>query len=372
MSLNHRIAKELKSREDNNSLRTLVIPEGVDFSSNDYLGLARIHHNLPLVASGSGGSRLLSGNYSSIENLEMQLAKHGNTDAGLIFGSGYAANLGFFSCVCKRGDIILFDQLVHASIRDGIRMSNASGYGFAHNDFAALESLLIKHIEVTVFVALEGVYSMDGDNPDVEELKRLHEKYGFYLVIDEAHSFGLMGDQGAGWVSHYALDELVFAKIITFGKAMGCDGAAILGSADLRNYLINFSRPFIYTTAPSPHKVALMQKQFDTLRGIENRNVVAAQLKSHFVESMHGQGELITGEWGNIAGLVIGGNDRTRAVSAFLQKKKLVVKAVLSPTVPLGTERLRICFHEYNTAQELELLIKNLKEALEIFKEEKN
>ena len=366
MNITTRISSELKARADNNSLRILVTNDGIDFSSNDYLGLAKLHHDLDAVASGSGGSRLLSGNYSSIESLESQLAAHGKLDAALIFGSGYAANLGFFSCVCKRGDIILYDQLAHASIRDGIRMSNATGYGFAHNDLDALETLLEKHQGSIIFVAIESVYSMDGDNPDAAKIKDLKSKYDFNLVVDEAHSFGLMGEKGAGWVNHYGMNGMLFAKIITFGKAMGCDGAAILGSTDLRNYLINFSRPFIYTTAPSPHKVALMQKQFNVICSIKDRNSQAVQLKEQFVTSMNGFGNIITGEWGNIAGLIIGGNDKTRAVSAFLQEKKLVVKPILSPTVPEGSERLRVCFHEYNTQNELELLIENLKQALEM------
>lgn len=366
MNINERIASELKSREDNNSLRAMVINDGIDFSSNDYLGLARLHHNLDAVPSGSGGSRLLSGNYSQIEELESELANHGNTETALVFGSGYAANLGLFSCVCKRGDVVLFDQLVHASIRDGIRMSNASGYSFAHNDYDALEALLKKYQGQNIFVAIESVYSMDGDNPDASVIKELKGKYDFNLVIDEAHSFGLMGQDGAGWVDHFEMNGMVFAKIITFGKAMGCDGAAILGSANLRYYLINFSRPFIYTTAPSPHKVALMQKQFNIICSIKDRNSQAIQLKEQFVASMNGFGKMITGDCGNIAGLIIGGNDRTRAVSAFLQEKKLVVKPILSPTVPEGSERLRVCFHEYNTQNELELLIKNLKQALEM------
>jgi 8-amino-7-oxononanoate synthase len=367
MNINDRIASELKSREDNNSLRSLAINNGIDFSSNDYLGLARLRHKLEAVPSGSGGSRLLSGNYSQIEELESELANHGRTEAALIFGSGYAANLGLFSCVCKRGDIILYDQLVHASIRDGIRMSNAAGYSFIHNDYEALEILLKKHQGENVFVAIESVYSMDGDNPKVESLKKLKTQYNFNLIVDEAHSFGLMGEKGAGWTNHYELNQDVFAKVITFGKAMGCDGAAILGSANLRKYLINFSRPFIYTTAPSPHKVALMQKQFNIIQSIEDRNKKANQLKHQFITNMKGCGTIISGDFGNIVGLIIGGNDKTRAVSEFLQKKKLVVKAILSPTVPEGSERLRICFHEYNTQNELELLIQNLKEALEIY-----
>ncbi len=367
MKINDRIALELKSREENNSLRTLVLNNGIDFSSNDYLGLARLQHKLEEVPSGSGGSRLLSGNYKSIELLESEIAHHGKTEAALIFGSGYAANLGLFSCVCKRGDIILYDQLVHASIRDGIRLSNAVGYAFAHNDYDALEILLKKHRGQNIFVAIESVYSMDGDNPNVESIKKLKAQYDFNLIVDEAHSFGLIGPKGEGWTSHFELNNDVFAKVITFGKAMGCDGAAILGSSNLRKYLINFSRPFIYTTAPSPHKVALMQKQFNIIQSIEDRNWKANQLKTQFIANMKGCGTIITGDFGNIVGLIIGGNDRTRAVSDFLQKKKLVVKAILSPTVPKGSERLRICFHEYNTQNELELLIKNLKEALEIY-----
>lgn len=354
MSIQKRIEEKLAQRKADNTLRTLRMNEGlIDFSSNDYLGLGKSVVLIDPICSGSGGSRLLNGNYVAIELLEKRLARITNMESALVYSSGYAANLGVLSCLPQRGDIILYDELVHASIRDGIRLSHAKAYSFEHNNWNDLERKLEKWKESEVFLVVESVYSMDGDNIDIKYIKDLYQKYKFNLIIDEAHSFGLSKND----VFQNELGELAMARIVTFGKALGSDGAAVLGSESLKNYLINFSRSFIYSTAPSPHKVALIMEQLDTWNALVEVNQVAQKLKRSFYDQLKASFSLITGDYGNIIGLVIGDVDLVKEYARKLQKGGYDVRPILSPTVPEGSERLRICFHDYNTQQEVDGLV---------------
>lgn len=354
MSIKKRIAEKLAQRTADNTLRTLKVNEGlVDFSSNDYLGLGKSVVLIDPIRSGSGGSRLLNGNYPAIEVLEKRLSRITDMESALVYSSGYAANLGVLSCLPQRGDIILYDELVHASIRDGIRLSHAKAFSFEHNNWDDLEKKLDKWKEEDVFVVVESVYSMDGDNIDIQSIKRLHKKYSFNLVIDEAHSFGLSKNDPF----QNELSDIATARIITFGKALGADGAAVLGADYLKNYLINFSRSFIYSTAPSPHKVALIMEQLDTWEELRRVDEVAQKLKESFFNQLKGTFKLITGEYGNIIGLVIGDIESVKEYAKRLQNGGYDVRPILSPTVPEGSERLRICFHDYNTQQEVDGLV---------------
>lgn len=354
MSSEEKYLSKLEQRKEVNALRSLTTVQGLaDFSSNDYLGLARAVMPPYEVRSGSGGSRLLTGNYKDIEHLEQRLAEVCNAESALIFSSGYAANLGVLSCLPQRGDVILYDQLVHASIRDGIRLSNASSYSFQHNDWSDLESKLQKWSAASIYVVLESVYSMDGDSLDIDEIKRLKRKYEFELIVDEAHSFGLFRDDPF----QRELGSLATARVVTFGKALGCDGAAVICSKVVRDYLVNFSRPFIYSTAPSPHKVALIGYQLERWSELNDLNVSAQSLKRQFEEALTPHYQLITGSYGNIIGLVIPGNDEVKYYSGVLKEHGFDVRPILSPTVPMGEERLRICFHTFNTEQEVKGMI---------------
>jgi 8-amino-7-oxononanoate synthase len=266
------LTNKLEQRTANNSLRKLSLPNTlVDFASNDYIGFAKsetifneTHSYLienKIIQNGATGSRLLSGNHKIYEEAENYIAKFHQVESALIFNSGYDANIGFFGAVPQRNDIILFDELSHASIRDGIQLSNAKSYKFQHNDFEDLERLLLKlstdnQQPTTIFVVTESVFSMDGDTPNLEELVQISNKYNCNLVIDEAHALGVFGVCGEGLVQMLGLQDAVFARIVTFGKGLGCHGAAIIGCNELKNYLVNFARSFIYTTGLSPHAVA--------------------------------------------------------------------------------------------------------------------
>ncbi|MFB9081027.1 aminotransferase class I/II-fold pyridoxal phosphate-dependent enzyme, partial [Flavobacterium procerum] len=226
------------------------------------------HHYLienDIIQNGATGSRLISGNHSLYQNAELFIAAFHDSESALIFNSGYDANVGFFGAVPQRNDVILYDELSHASIRDGISMSNAKSFKFLHNDFEDLERLILKFPDTNLYIVTETVFSMDGDSPNLEELVQLSEKYNCFLVVDEAHTLGVFGEKGEGVTQYRQLHNRIFARIMTFGKGLGCHGAAILGSIELREYLVNFARSFIYTTGLSPHSVSTILTAYQHL-----------------------------------------------------------------------------------------------------------
>lgn len=379
MKLPKSLQQKLETRKANNALRKLPLSNNlVDFSSNDYLGFSKnkqifnqTHHLLvdkKLTQNGATGSRLLSGNHILYQETEALISNFHHSESALIFNSGYDANIGFFSSVPQRNDIIFFDELSHASIRDGIQMSLAKSYKFKHNDLDDLEKLLQKNQsnEVEIYVVTESVFSMDGDSPNLIELVSICEKYNALLVIDEAHSLGVFGENGEGLVQQLGLQDKVFARIMTFGKGLGCHGAAILGNNNLKEYLVNFARSFIYTTGLSPHSVAtikvaytFLQSKTDELQKLHRNiqffksEVTNSKLDSFFVQSDS-----------TIQCAVIKGNSKVKQIAFDLQQKGFDVKPILSPTVPEGQERLRICLHSFNTEEEMRAIVKFLKELI--------
>ena len=376
-SLPKSLHQKLLQREQNNALRKLVLPNDlVDFSSNDYLGFAKNEaifqqtHEFLIArnykVNGATGSRLLTGNHSIYSDTEEFIAQFHQAEAALIFNSGYDANVGFFSSVPQRNDIILYDELSHASIRDGIQMSLAKSFKFKHNDVVDLENLLIKcqpatrnPQPATIFIITESVFSMDGDSPDLEKLVALSEKHNAYLVIDEAHALGVFGENGEGLVQQLNLHNNVFARIITFGKALGCHGAAVLGSEQLKAYLINFARSFIYTTGLSPHSVAtilvayqhLAKSQQEREKLFQNINFFKQSFSTFNPQPATCNFQLPSSS--TIHSIIIPGNERVKTIAQQLQQNGFDVKAILSPTVQEGQERLRFCLHSYNSQKEI-------------------
>ncbi len=283
-NIEQKLASQLAARQAAGNLRSLRLPEEiVDFCSNDYLGLARnpeLHRRIGEAyarkgeaLNGATGSRLISGNSPYAVELETWLASLCKAEKALVFNSGYAANTAILSAVPQKGDTILYDEYIHASLKEGARLSFAGRFAFRHNDLNDLERRLQKATG-TVFVVAESVYSMDGDWAPLREMLDLCEKYGANLIWDEAHSTGLWGTDGNGLACEMGLQDRIFARIYTFGKAMGVHGACIAGSQTLINYLINFARPFIYTTALPLHSLVsireafhFLDKQFPSLRG---------------------------------------------------------------------------------------------------------
>ena len=362
------LTQKLQQRKQNNALRKLSVSNNlIDFASNDYLGFGHsetifnqthdylLENNIKI--NGATGSRLISGNHNLYQITEDFIANFHQSETALIFNSGYDANVGFFSSVLQRNDIILYDELCHASIRDGIQMSNAKAYKFQHNDFEDLEVIIKRcHTElVEVYVVTESVFSMDGDAPNVEELVTLCEKYNCYLVIDEAHALGVFGDLGEGLIQYQGLQDKVFARIMTFGKGLGCHGAAILGSHELKSYLVNFARSFIYTTGLSPHSVATiliayqyLSKEKETIQRLKNNIQFFNQEKLQL-----GLKPLFVYSKSAIQCAIIPENEKVKSIANQLQENGFDVKAILSPTVPEGQERLRFCLHSYNSKKEI-------------------
>jgi 8-amino-7-oxononanoate synthase len=363
-----KLSSKLEIRKQNNALRKLSLPNNlIDFSSNDYIGFSKnkaifeeTHQyliNSNCIQNGATGSRLISGNHKVYQEAEGYIAQFHQSESALIFNSGYDANVGFFSSVPQKGDLILYDELCHASIRDGIQLSNSKSYKFKHNDFEDLEKLIQRcQTElVEVYIVTESVFSMDGDCPNMEELVAVSQKYNCHLVVDEAHSLGVFGECGEGLVQMLGLQDQVFARIMTFGKGLGCHGAAIVGSQELKEYLVNFARSFIYTTGLSPHSVTTIlvaYQHLKTKKGTINKlreNIV------HFNQEMNllGLKPMFVRSKSAIQSAIIPGNQKVKTIANQLQEKGFDVKAILSPTVPEGQERLRFCLHSYNSKEEI-------------------
>ncbi len=359
------LKNKLDKRLSEDALRLLRITDDslIDFCSNDYLGFARLQALQEAIQkdtsadtirlNGSTGSRLLSGNSLLAMQLENTIAAYHKGESALLFNSGYDANLGLFSCVPQRGDTILYDELSHASILDGIRLSYANTYKFKHNDTKQLEELLKKSTG-TIYVAIESVYSMDGDYALLKEISALCEHYNANLIVDEAHATGVFGEKGEGLVAEFGLEQKVFARIHTFGKAIGCHGAAIVGSTILTQYLVNFSRPFIYSTALPQHSLVAIKTAYTFL---ENNKGLPQQLKENILffkeQIKNSNGIKFVESCSPIQCVLLGGNIRTKSIATSIQAEGYDVRAILSPTVAAGTERLRICLHTFNSREEI-------------------
>jgi 8-amino-7-oxononanoate synthase len=364
MKLPENLIQKLEIRKQNNALRQLPsFNNRVDFSSNDYIGFSKsesifrqTHHYLvenEIIHNGATGSRLISGNHTAYQNTESFIADFHESEAALIFNSGYDANVGFFSAVPQRNDVILYDELSHASIRDGIVMCNAKSYRFNHNDAEDLERLIQKFPDRTIYIVTETVFSMDGDSPNLEELVLLSEKYNCYLVVDEAHALGVFGEKGEGLAQYLNLHNRIFARIMTFGKGLGCHGAVVLGSTDLKEYLVNFARSFIYTTGLSPHSVVTILVAYQHL---DSEKQTIEKLRENIVlfnqqKNLLGLKPMFVRSKSAIQSAIVPGNENVKRVAQQLQEKGFDVKAILSPTVPQGQERLRFCIHSYNSEE---------------------
>ncbi|WP_317039595.1 aminotransferase class I/II-fold pyridoxal phosphate-dependent enzyme [Maribacter hydrothermalis] len=372
--------KILASRRKEDTFRQLNANDGsIDFLSNDYLGFAtnetlfsktfQLLLKESVASNGSGGSRLLSGNHKLYTILEPILATFYKANSALVFNSGYDANMGIFSAVPQRGDLIFYDELVHASIREGIRMSNAKSYSFLHNDLTNLKEKIDLNLvrneseECTVYIATESVFSMDGDTPDLKAMVKYTKTKGYNLIVDEAHAVGFLGKNGEGLIPELGLETDVFARTVTFGKGFGCHGAAILGSNDLKDFLVNFAKPFIYTTALTPHTLATIITAHSYMQELgkepkaklkENVEFFKKQVTAHNLDAFFIPSNTA------IQGCIIPGTKKAKQVAKKLIDKGFNIKAILSPTVPEGQERLRICLHSFNSKEEIGLLVKLL------------
>jgi len=347
----------LNKRKEAGILRTLKPKSaGIDFYSNDYLGLAgnkelqaqllqKVLEN-PALLSGSSGSRLISGNSHIVHETEHYIAQQHQYPAALLFPSGYSANLALFSMLPGRHDTIIVDEQIHRSVHDACRMSYAKKLKFRHNDPEDLESILKKQSSPS-YIAIESLYSMDGDFAPLQEIAALAKRYNAALIVDEAHAFGVFG---YGLIEKHQLQNDVFAAVMTYGKALGAHGAAILCDETVKSYLVNFASPFIYTTAAQDFLWIAIKSGYEFLK-----------LKPELSEKLHhnigvfrNQNiETISSEVSPIQAIMVPDNHQLRNLQTALSGNGFLTYAVHSPTVKTGTERLRICLHSFNTEEDI-------------------
>ncbi|MFK7785942.1 MAG: aminotransferase class I/II-fold pyridoxal phosphate-dependent enzyme [Crocinitomicaceae bacterium] len=356
--MDEKLHKKLQDRKEKGTLRSLSSFEGmIDFASNDYLGFSLnnvLHSDLP--KRGATGSRLISGNTKYIGETEENLGKIFHSDAALCFNSGYDANVGIFSSIPQRGDIILYDEFIHASARDGIRLSLAKSYRFKHNDLKDLKRLLELNKSQTIYIAVESLYSMHGDFCPLEELILMSEKFGAYIILDEAHSAGVVGPSGRGMAYALNLHSKCFVRLVTFGKAFGTHGSVVLCSKELRAFLINFARSFIYTTAlpVSAYDKMLQATQIEDAdhlrRTLQKRIVYFREKLSNSLLSSASNSPIQFVKFDDL--------DELKRIERVLHKSGIFVKAIYSPTVSEGGEGLRISLHSFNSEQEIDSLVR--------------
>jgi 8-amino-7-oxononanoate synthase len=332
--------------------RVLIDRAGADFSSNDYLALAGSERLAAAIASavqrgvpaGAGGSRLLRGNHPEHEALEAEAAAFFAAERVLYFGSGYAANTALFSTLPQRGDLVVHDALVHASAHEGIQSGKAQAVAAAHNDAASFEQA-IKRWRADggtghPWIAVESLYSMDGDRAPLTELAAVAEKHDGFLVIDEAHATGVFGRDGRG----FAADLKNRANVIvlhTCGKALGVSGALLGARAVLCDYLVNRARGFIYSTAPSPLMAAAVRQALAILVDEPQRRADFDALR-RFANSELTEKLGVAGSGSQILPVLIGDNGRAVRIAARMRAEGFDIRAIRPPTVPEGTARLRI------------------------------
>lgn len=353
------LANKLNKRKQLNTLRSLnPLPvDGVDFCSNDYLGLAqKTEHSASNLPMGSGGSRLIAGTHPVMLDAEKKIAAWHRAKSTLLFNSGYAANLGVFATLPSKDCVILFDQAIHASIKDGMRLSFAKKISFKHNDLNHLAKLLQKHVhQSTIFIAVESVYSMGGDCAPLEAMCLLAKQFNAVLIVDEAHALGVFGVNGLGLCEALNCESQVPIRIITYGKAMGAHGAAVLCTPLVKEYLINFAHAFIYTTALAPHSVGVLLGNYPLMQSFTLRQQLKDNIEYFKLLFSSCKFPVLLND-SAIQGIIINDVVLLKKLITHLNHKGFNLKAVVSPTVPHGNERIRICLHSFNTQTEINML----------------
>ncbi|RDW83825.1 aminotransferase class I/II-fold pyridoxal phosphate-dependent enzyme [Aspergillus mulundensis] len=387
------LRQALRQREDKLCRRKLTIlpSTSVDFSSNDFLSLstspayrARFLDHLqlapPMHPFASGGSRLLDGNSAYAEDLEGFIAEFHNAPSGLLFNSGYDANVGVFSSIPQPGDLIVYDELIHASAHEGMRLSRASKrVKFSHSSPDSLKAVLqtettadpqIYEGRRNVFIAIESVYSMDGDVAPIREFvgivdQLLPNKNG-YFIVDEAHATGVFGPRGSGVVQAMGLEDRMFIRVHTFGKALASHGAIVLCCADTRDYLINYARSLIYTTALGFPFLASIRSAYELLAEGETEQLQRklGRLIAYFRTRLDGLNikDTSTFEVEHFSNSPIFSlrSNVPRELASVCQQRGYTVRAIMPPTVPVGRERVRVCLHAGNTVEEIDGLLETI------------
>jgi 8-amino-7-oxononanoate synthase len=369
-SWNNTLRKGLRELEHRSQKRSLEELRGVNLCSNDYLGLAE-HPALrqAILAAveqaervGGTGSRLLSGQTDDWKKLEEEFAKFAGTEAALYFGSGYAANLGLLTALVGKDDVVFSDELNHASLIDGMRLSGARKVIYPHLDLNALESALRQDSGAPwrKVVVTESVFSMNGDVASLRDITELAEKYGAVLIVDEAHATAVHGPQGAGIAAASGLPGRLMAVVHTCGKGLASAGAFVCGRAVLKDHLINHARTFIFTTAQPPYLAAQIRAAMNLAAGMERERAELQQRAEWLARELRFAGFDTAGSASQIVPAILGKNDDTMDAAYFLQREGFAVRGIRPPTVPEGKARLRFSLTSRISAAE----ISRLKETL--------
>jgi 8-amino-7-oxononanoate synthase len=368
-----RLAAELASLASESQLRRIEDLKGIDFTSNDYLGLARDSRLKDAVIeslkagerAGGTGSRLLSGNARAWEELEAEFAEYIGSESALFFNSGYAVNTGLLGSLLRPDDTVFSDSANHASIIDGVRLSKARKVIFPHLDLDFLEDRLRQApAGGERFIVVESVFSMEGDRAPLRDLAALAARYGAEIIVDEAHATGVFGVLGRGLVNEAGLSGCLLASVHTCGKALGSAGAFVACSDTLKQSLVNRARPFIFSTALPPYFAAQVRA---ALRIAQEADHLRKRLRS-LVDALRkrlNELELNTGNSASqIIPVLLGSNDRALRVAARLNRAGFAVRAIRPPTVPAGTARLRLSLNAGLSSEDLDRLADELKEAV--------
>jgi 8-amino-7-oxononanoate synthase len=347
--LEQHIRRQLADIDSAGLRRSLRSPAGMDLSSNDYLGLAshprlkeRMAEAVMREGCGSTASRLLRGQRESFAAIEQRFAAFKGTEASLYFSSGYLANLGVLATFLDEGDVVFSDELNHASLIDGLRLSRARRVIFPHADVKALRERMEHEPASRRFLVTESLFSMDGDEAPLAEYAKLCRATGTALIVDEAHAVGIHGAHGSGLIEEAGIGEDVFISINTAGKALGVGGAFAAGPAWAIDYLVQRARSFIFSTAPPPAMAAALEAALDIVAVEPERR---ARLRDNAFFLRRRLGELsfsILSGRSQIIPVMIGDNERAVAIAAALVEEGFDVRAIRPPTVPPGTARLRI------------------------------
>jgi 8-amino-7-oxononanoate synthase len=375
--MHERFEADLKDLAGRGRLRSLRGRSGIDFTSNDYLGLAEsdelrraaseaIARGVPV---GAGGSRLLRGNHEEHEALEAEAAAYFGAETALYFGGGFVANQAIFSTLPQRGDLVIHDELVHASVHEGLRSGRADHVAVAHNNTDAFDAAIVRWRAAggkgRPWLSVESLYSMDGDSPDIAGLFAVADRHEAMVVIDEAHATGVLGPQGRGLAAAFeGRDNLI--TLHTCGKGLGTVGGFILAPRTIRDFLVNRARPFIFATAPSPLTTAITRSAIEISRtNPVRRERLAALVQFAGDELRRRCGIAPSGS--QIIPVIIGSDRAAVAIAASLQQRGFDIRAIRPPTVPEGTARLRIALtlnvDEVTVARLFEALAEDVRKA---------
>ncbi len=367
MSINplvERMSLRLAELKSHSLLRNLSLVSGINLCSNDYLGLSddpRLRQAVWQEVErcervAATGSRLLSGHDAVWDEVETVFAAFARTEAALYFSSGFAANTGLLSSILAPGDVVFSDALNHASVIDGIRLSRAQKVIYPHCDLNFLEHELRRHVDgaMSRVIVTETLFSMDGDRAPLQEIFQLADKYGAEVIADEAHATGVCGPQGRGLLAELRLQQQALAIVHTCGKALASMGAFVCGSRILKQFLINHARSFIFSTAMPPYFAGQVMAALELATSMDAERRHLAGLASALRERLAFLGLDCGHDSSHIVPLVIGANEDTLNLAAWLQQRGFAVRAVRTPSVPEGTARLRLSLTAKLTVDELD------------------